>query len=117
MALFCTLLCTYNLLCIRASRPTNPHSATSNLSDEARTTTLADTLWWATFNDSHLDSLIAQALAYNHNLHAAAARLKAARAQAKMAGAPLYPQISAGIIGIETQTKLHRISHPRSGGW
>lgn len=63
---------------------------------ETAATTPADTLWWATFNDSHLDSLITQALAYNHNLHAAAARLKAARAQAKMAGAPLYPQISAG---------------------
>ena len=80
---------------------------------ETATTTPADTLWWTTFNDSHLDSLIAQALAYNHNLHAAAARLKAARAQAKMAGAPLYPQLSAGSSGL--RRKQNFIGFPIPG--
>ncbi len=77
---------------------------------DAPLTTRADTLWWATFNDSHLDSLIAQALAYNHDLHAAAARLNAARAQAKMAAAPLYPQLSAGLSG--TNRKQNFIGFP-----
>ena len=36
MALLCTLLCTYNRLCVCASRSTIPGSATSNLSNRNR---------------------------------------------------------------------------------
>jgi multidrug efflux system outer membrane protein len=60
------------------------------------TATQTDSLWWATFNDARLDTLIDQALLYNNNLQAASARLYMAQAQAKLAGAPLYPQIGAG---------------------
>jgi len=62
----------------------------------ATATTQTDSLWWATFDDARLDTLIDQALLYNHNLQAASARLHMAQAQAKLAGAPLYPQIGAG---------------------
>ena len=80
---------------------------------KADTATPADTLWWATFDDSRLDSLVAQALAYNWDLHAASARLSAARAQAKIAGAPLFPQIS-GVMS-RTKRKQNFIGFPIPG--
>ena len=68
---------------------------------KADAATPADALWWAAFNDGRLDSLVAQALVYNRDLHVAAARLNAARAQAKIAGAPLLPQLSGGMSRAE----------------
>jgi outer membrane protein, multidrug efflux system len=63
----------------------------------ATTATQTDSLWWATFDDTRLDTLVDQALLYNHNLRVASARLKMVHAQAKLAGAPLYPQMGAGL--------------------
>ncbi|MDE3001511.1 MAG: efflux transporter outer membrane subunit [Gemmatimonadota bacterium] len=51
----------------------------------------ADTLWWHTFKDENLKGLVAEALERNHNLQASAARVRAAAARARIAGAPLYP--------------------------
>lgn len=53
--------------------------------------------WWTQFGDTDLDLVVADALERNHDLLAAAARLDAATAQARIAGADLYPQIGAGI--------------------
>jgi NodT family efflux transporter outer membrane factor (OMF) lipoprotein len=53
--------------------------------------------WWTQFGDTNLDSLVRDALERNRDLSAAAARLDAATAQARIAGADLYPQIGAGI--------------------
>lgn len=50
--------------------------------------------WWSQFQDDQLDSLVAGALTYNYNLKAASVRVSAARAQAKAAGAPLFPQMN-----------------------
>ena len=50
--------------------------------------------WWSQFQDNQLDSLVAGALTYNYNLKAASVRIAAARAQAKAAGAPLFPQMN-----------------------
>ncbi|MFT5366715.1 MAG: multidrug efflux system outer membrane protein [Candidatus Latescibacterota bacterium] len=77
------------------------------------TTTQTDSLWWATFSDSRLDTLIDQALLYNHNLQAASARLQMAQAQAKLAGAPLYPQIGVGLSA--TKRKQNFIGFPIPG--
>lgn len=63
----------------------------------------ADTLWWAAFNDAHLNALIDHALEQNHNLHAVASRLNAAQAQAKIAGAGRLPQIGAGFSGARSK--------------
>ncbi len=84
-----------------ASAPRVKHSdlkVTPPLSWTAGDTVQApgDTLWWTRFDDGRLDSLVGEALTHNFNLQAAAARLGAAAAQAKIAGAPLYPQIGAG---------------------
>ena len=52
--------------------------------------------WWERLGDPELTNLVTAALASNLDLQAAAARLRAANGQAKIAGAPLWPQVNAG---------------------
>lgn len=49
--------------------------------------------WWHAFDDATLDQLETQALAANHDLRAAVARVAEAAAQARIAGASLYPSV------------------------
>ncbi|MEZ5066275.1 MAG: efflux transporter outer membrane subunit [bacterium] len=51
--------------------------------------------WWDSFDDPRLADLVDEALANNHDLAAAAARVEAAAAQARVSGASLWPQASA----------------------
>jgi NodT family efflux transporter outer membrane factor (OMF) lipoprotein len=53
--------------------------------------------WWTSFGDSLLDRLVAEVLGSNLDLQAAAARVDAALAQARIAGAALEPQLSASL--------------------
>jgi NodT family efflux transporter outer membrane factor (OMF) lipoprotein len=53
--------------------------------------------WWADFGDSDLDSFVAEALENNRDLRAALARLDAAAASARIAGADLKPKIGIGL--------------------
>jgi NodT family efflux transporter outer membrane factor (OMF) lipoprotein len=55
--------------------------------------------WWTAFEDPKLDELVGKALEHNYDLQAAAARLTAAAMQARIAGADLWPSISAGWRG------------------
>jgi len=55
--------------------------------------------WWDSFEDPTLIQLLEKGLEKNYNLQAAAARVEAASAQARIAGADLYPSISAGWSG------------------
>ncbi|MBA4143009.1 MAG: efflux transporter outer membrane subunit [Nitrosospira sp.] len=50
--------------------------------------------WVESFGDPKLSALVHSALAENYELKAAAARVKAAVAQARIDGAPLWPQLS-----------------------
>src|SRR5262245_31336179 len=50
--------------------------------------------WLASFNDTQLDALVREALAYNPDLQVAAARVEQAAANVKLAGATLYPQVN-----------------------
>jgi multidrug efflux system outer membrane protein len=50
--------------------------------------------WWTNFHDEQLNQLIADAVAGNPNLTAAAARLREARARRLAAAADYYPQLS-----------------------
>jgi NodT family efflux transporter outer membrane factor (OMF) lipoprotein len=52
--------------------------------------------WWESFQDPVLSQLLKKGLENNHNLQAAAARVEAASAQARIAGASLVPSVSAG---------------------
>ena len=74
----------------------------------------AKNLWWTAFGDARLDSLIGEAIGHNYNLQATAARLQSAEAQAKIAGAPLYPQISGAFSS--SKRKQNFIGLPIGGG-
>ncbi|MGY6277258.1 efflux transporter outer membrane subunit [Methylomonas sp. MgM2] len=73
--------------------------------------------WWRAFGSTELDRLIQNALAYNNDIAAAVQRIKQARAQAKIAGADLWPSVGvrADYLGIhdglgETREKLGSFS-------
>ncbi len=55
--------------------------------------------WWQGFGDPALDTLVAKALADNSDIAQAVARIRAARAQERLARAALLPSIGAGIAG------------------
>lgn len=59
--------------------------------------------WWEDFNTTSLTTAIDEALEYNTDLLAAAARVDRAAAQARIAGADLEPQISAGLSGLRSK--------------
>ena len=69
--------------------------------------------WWTQFGDAHLNQLVDDALIRNHDLLAAAARVDAATAQARIAGADLWPQIGAGVNA--TRGKNNFIGFPIPG--
>lgn len=50
--------------------------------------------WLASFRDPVLDKLVAEALQYNADLQVAAARVELAAANAKLAGAQIYPAVN-----------------------
>lgn len=61
--------------------------------------------WWRGFASPELDGLVEQALAGNHDLAAAAARLRQAQASARAAGAPLLPALD-GNLGASREGRL-----------
>ncbi|MCJ8202760.1 efflux transporter outer membrane subunit [Pseudomonas sp. RGM2987] len=55
--------------------------------------------WWTQFGSPQLNRLIEQARLDSHDLAAAMARVRQAQASAVIAGAPLLPEIKAGLNG------------------
>lgn len=53
--------------------------------------------WWSDFGDTTLDQLVAQALARNNDLAAAALKLRTARLQADLATSDLRPSVSGSL--------------------
>jgi NodT family efflux transporter outer membrane factor (OMF) lipoprotein len=53
-----------------------------------------DSRWWTGFSSAELDRLIAEAQANNTDLRIAVARIRQSEAQAKIAGADLYPTLA-----------------------
>ena len=68
-------------------------------SGPATPASLADLPWWSVFRDAWLQSLVSEALKNNYDLLAAAARVDAARAQARAASANLLPVLSGAGTG------------------
>ena len=58
---------------------------------DATETPGAVTAWWESFEDDRIQSLVGEALDHNLDLTAAAARLEAAAAEARIAGAGVFP--------------------------
>jgi len=52
--------------------------------------------WWAALSDPNLNSLVEQAIAANHDLRLATARVREARARRAAAGAGRYPDVNVG---------------------
>ncbi|MCG8605163.1 efflux transporter outer membrane subunit [bacterium] len=72
-----------------------------------------DSAWWSEFNAVQLDTILNRAFAQNYDLRIAAARLQSAAAQAKIAGAPLYPQADLSLDG--ARRKQNFIGFPIPG--
>jgi outer membrane protein, multidrug efflux system len=64
--------------------------------------------WWTIFQDSELDSLVARSLAANLDLQTAASRVRQAREQEIIAGAPEWPSFDLSGLGLN----LHNNSNP-----
>ncbi len=64
------------------------------------------THWWHAFASRELDRLVQHALHNAHDLAAATARVRQARARAVIAGAPLLPELKLGLDG-SRQRLLH----------
>jgi NodT family efflux transporter outer membrane factor (OMF) lipoprotein len=71
--------------------------------------------WWAAFGDARLDRLVEQALAGNHDLAAAAARVDEAAALARIAGADLGPQAAVGFDGSRARRNFIGLPIPNGG--
>ncbi len=72
------------------------------------------TAWWTSFDDPHLSRLVTEAQERNRDLEATAARVEAALAQARIAGADLSPQ--AGARFDAARRRQNFIGFPIPGG-
>jgi NodT family efflux transporter outer membrane factor (OMF) lipoprotein len=70
------------------------------------------TRWWLSFDEPALDGLVEEALANNFNLKSAVARVDAAAALARIAGANLWPQANLGFNGSRAKQNLIGIPIP-----
>ena len=70
--------------------------------------------WWARFDDPKLDSIISIVLRENYNLKASGARLEAAVALARIAGADLYPQSNLSLNAIRQKRNFLGFPFPGS---
>lgn len=70
--------------------------------------------WWRSFGDPTLTALIEESLEGSFDLAAAAARVEAAQARGRVAGAPLLPQADGSFTG--SRTRRNFIGFPIPGG-
>lgn len=73
-----------------------------------------DSGWLEAFNDPKLDAIAKEVLAYNYDIQTAAARVDAAQAAAKKAGAALLPAVNAN-IGAQSQGNLDNANSSNLG--
>jgi outer membrane protein, multidrug efflux system len=76
-----------------------PHRTANNVDNSLNSS------WWRSFGDTNLSTVILEALQNNHDLKVFAARLDAAVAEARIAGAALFPQASLG-FGAQRQQQV-----------
>lgn len=68
--------------------------------------------WWTRFNNADLNRTVQIALEHNYNIAAAAARIETAAAEARIAGADFYPQVSGGFNAARQQNNLSSFGFP-----
>lgn len=71
--------------------------------------------WWTRFNDPNLNQTISGVLENNYDLKAASARVEAAAALAKIAGADLYPQVSVDLSASRQKRNFVGFPFPQDG--
>jgi multidrug efflux system outer membrane protein len=79
----------------KPSVPASFAEAAGHNAEQAGAAPFIDEAWWKNFGDSHLDTLIAQALQSAPDLAAVQARVREARALQGIAGASRYPTADA----------------------
>jgi len=106
------------LLLLAACVPnTPPRPAGSEVAPPAEWRTLLgpqatiDPLWWQRFGDPVLTNLIQMALANNSDIAIAAARVREARAQERLARAALFPSLGLG-GGVTESRSLNGLGQP-----
>jgi multidrug efflux system outer membrane protein len=72
--------------------------------------------WWQELDDPVLDALIVEALANNHDLEVAAARVVAAEAEARIVASDLYPWLGANFDAQRQKNVYTGFPIPSSGG-
>jgi len=72
--------------------------------------------WWRELGDPRLEELIPEALEHNRDLAAAAARVEAAAAEARIAGAALRPRAGAGLDAGRRRQNFIGFPIPGGGG-
>lgn len=76
----------------------------------------SDPAWWTSFDDDGLNDLIREALDSNFTIKAAVARVDAAEATAKLAGAQGLPNVSGKFSASRRKQNLIGIPIPGAGG-
>jgi NodT family efflux transporter outer membrane factor (OMF) lipoprotein len=71
--------------------------------------------WWTSFGDERVRPVVEEALAHNHDLAQAAARLEAAAAEAKIAGADVLPTMNARGNAARQQQVITFLRNPQTG--
>lgn len=119
MRVVCALLTSVTVAAGCASAPKTQHPSletpvprqwTAAPSEDGR----IDGRWWSDFSDAGLDALVDEALSRNFELKSVAGRMRAARAQARIVGAPLLPQVSLDFN--RSRQRRNFIGFPIPGG-
>ena len=71
--------------------------------------------WWGTFGDPELDKLVNRAVARNLDVETAAARIREARANERVAGAAAFPEVGAEASATRQRISEHAIPIPPGG--
>ena len=74
------------------------------------------TSWWTRFGSAQLNDLVDEALSENHDIAVAVARVDAAAAIARIAGADLYPNVNAKFDASRRQQNIIGIPIPGAPG-
>ncbi|MFD2235404.1 efflux transporter outer membrane subunit [Phaeospirillum tilakii] len=85
-------------------RPETPTPAAWSAAERAAVWPAPD--WWRGFGSPQLDRLMAQASADNFDLAVAVAKLRAAQAQLRVAGASLWPELTADASGTRQRASM-----------
>src|SRR4051794_20916297 len=81
--------------------PESFHNATTQAAVDSEQATWVD--WWTRFDDPELDALVSRALAANHEMAVARARVQEARAIERIAQSRLYPTVDLSAAVLKTR--------------